>query len=150
MMSGPETNTPPVRSKAMATMIRPSWLKCFRSLSTTLPTSPRPRPSISTVPVGTTPEMDRLYEALLTLETKEECRAFLSDLCTIKEAQEMARRLRVAQLLDAGINYLEIGRQTTVSAATISRVNRALRYGAEGYRLVLDRLPGKEAADADT
>ncbi len=96
------------------------------------------------------PEMDRLYEALLTLKTKEECRAFLSDLCTIKEAQEMARRLQVAQLLDAGTNYMEIGRQTTVSAATISRVNRALRYGAEGYRLVLDRLPGKEAADADT
>ena len=87
-----------------------------------------------------TREQNRLYDALLSLKSREECRAFLADLCTIREQEEMARRLKVAQLLEANLNYQDIGEQTGVSTATISRVNRALRYGSEGYRLVLERL----------
>ena len=84
--------------------------------------------------------VERLCEALLSLKDAAECGAFLTDLCTIKEMGELARRLEVAKLLDAGQNYLDIAGRTGVSTATISRVNRALRYGEGGYRLVLARL----------
>lgn len=87
--------------------------------------------------------MEGLCRALLSLKDQEECRAFLADLCTIQEVEDMTRRLQVAQLLDKGDNYLDIAAQTGMSTATISRVNRSLRYGAGGYRLVLDRLKGE-------
>lgn len=87
--------------------------------------------------------MEGLCRALLNLKDQEECRAFLADLCTIQEVEDMTRRLQVAQLLDKGDNYLDIAAQTGMSTATISRVNRSLRYGAGGYRLVLDRLKGE-------
>lgn len=93
--------------------------------------------------------MERLYRALLNLETAEECRAFLEDLCTYKEVEEMARRLEVAQLLEQGRNYQEIAKQTSVSTATISRVNRALRYGSGGYETVLERLKAWEDSHAN-
>ena len=83
---------------------------------------------------------DLLYEAILSLKTKDECRAFFQDLCTITEVKAMAQRIEVARLLDQGLIYNEILEKTGTSSATISRINRALQYGADGYRIVLDRL----------
>lgn len=94
-------------------------------------------------------QLSQLYRAVLSLRSEEECRAFLEDLCTIQEVEDMRKRLEVARLLDGGVNYQEIGQQTGMSTATISRVNRSLRYGAEGYRLVLARLKGEDNADAN-
>ena len=90
------------------------------------------------------PGEDLFYEALLSLETVEELRLFLEDICTIKELQSLFQRFRVACLLDAGSNYLETSEATGASSATISRVNRCLEYGAQGYALILDRLPKLE------
>ena len=85
-------------------------------------------------------QTDLLYEAVLALETPEECRAFFQDLCTVAELRAMAQRLEVAQLLDEGLIYNDILQRTGASSATISRVNRALQYGADGYKTVLPRL----------
>ena len=81
-----------------------------------------------------------LFEAVLALKDQEECRAFFQDLCTVAELKAMSQRLEVAQLLDEGLIYNEILRRTGASSATISRVNRALQYGADGYKTVLPRL----------
>ena len=83
---------------------------------------------------------DLFYEAVLALNTAEECRRFFADLCTIKELQAMNQRFQVACLLDEGKNYMEVCDATGASSATISRVNKCLTYGAGGYRQVLDRL----------
>ena len=85
-------------------------------------------------------QMDRLYEAILTLKTPEECRAFFLDLCSAAELRAMAQRLEVAQLLDEGLIYNHILERTGASSATIGRVNRALQYGADGYKTILPRL----------
>ena len=85
------------------------------------------------------PGEDMFYEAVLSLETPEECRVFFEDICTIKEMQSLFQRFRVACLLDAGSNYLEVSDATGASSATISRVNRCLNYGG-GYRAALDNL----------
>ena len=85
-------------------------------------------------------QIDILFEAILALETPEECRAFFQDLCTVAELRAMAQRLEVAQLLDKGMIYNDILRRTGASSATISRVNRALQYGSDGYKTVLPRL----------
>ena len=85
-------------------------------------------------------QADLLYEAVLSLKTPEECRAFFQDLCTVAELRAMAQRLEVAQLLDQGLIYNDILQRTGASSATISRVNRALQYGADGYKTVLPRL----------
>ena len=81
-----------------------------------------------------------LFEAILALKDQEECRAFFQDLCTVSELRAMAQRLEVAQLLDQGLIYNDILQRTGASSATISRVNRALQYGADGYKTVLPRL----------
>ena len=81
-----------------------------------------------------------LFEAILSLRDPEECRAFFQDLCTVAELKAMAQRLEVAQLLDQGLIYNDILQRTGASSATISRVNRALQYGADGYKTVLPRL----------
>ena len=83
---------------------------------------------------------DRLMKALADLETPEECYSFFEDLCTIKEIMDMAQRLDVAIMLDAGVNYQEINKKTGVSTATISRVNKCLTYGTGGYKEVMDKL----------
>lgn len=85
-------------------------------------------------------QADLLYEAILCLQTKEECKAFFQDLCTFTEVKAMAQRMEVARLLDQGLIYNDILERTGTSSATISRINRALQYGADGYRIVLDRL----------
>ncbi|MBQ4585213.1 MAG: helix-turn-helix domain-containing protein [Clostridia bacterium] len=90
------------------------------------------------------PEVDMLFEAILSLETVDECYKFFEDACTIKEVLEIAQRLKAAQMLRDGVNYAEITKETGMSTATISRVNRCLEYGEGGYSMVLDRLLKKD------
>ena len=86
------------------------------------------------------PELDRLFAAVLALRTPEECYRFFEDLCTVGELHALAQRLEVAAMLRDGRTYEEIGARTGMSSATISRIKRFLTYGADGYRLVLERL----------
>jgi TrpR-related protein YerC/YecD len=86
---------------------------------------------------------DALFEAILSLENIDECRAFFDDICTIKELQDLSLRLRVAKMLSEGKNYQEICTATGASTATICRVNKCLTYG-EGYRAVLDKAKGQQ------
>lgn len=85
-----------------------------------------------------------LADALLTLENREEMLAFLEDLCTIQELKSMAQRYEVAQLLEKKLTYSVISEQTGASTATISRVNRSLVYGANGYKVALERMKKEE------
>ena len=84
--------------------------------------------------------LNLLLNAIASLKTPEECAAFLEDACTIKEIQDISQRLEVASLLSAKKNYQEISKETGASTATISRVNRCLTYGSNGYHIVLDRI----------
>lgn len=86
-----------------------------------------------------TDSVKRLLNIIQSLETPEEYRLFFEDICTMREIQDMAQRLEVAVLLREGKNYQEIAEQTSVSSATISRVNRCLLYGGGGYRMALDK-----------
>ena len=87
-----------------------------------------------------TEEVDHLFEAILTLKSKEECYKFFEDVCTIKELLAMAQRYEVALLLEKKLTYLDIADKTGASTATISRVNRSLNYGEDGYEMVFERL----------
>ena len=87
------------------------------------------------------------YDAILTLKTPADCRAFFEDICTIKELQSIAQRFRVAALLDEGRNYLEVSEETGASSATISRVNRSLSYGTGAYERVFARLKAEKAEE---
>ena len=89
-------------------------------------------------------QIDALFEAILKLEDREDCRLFLEDLCTIKEVCALAQRLEIARRLDRGDSYLSTVEHTGASSATVSRVNRCLEYGPGGYRLMLKRLPPLE------
>ena len=96
-----------------------------------------------------TAEVEALLSAFGALSTDDERYAFLVDIATIREIQDMAQRLAVARLLDAGEHYTRIQESTGASSTTISRVNRSLNYGAGGYRTVIDRLgPAAEGGDA--
>lgn len=90
--------------------------------------------------------LDLLFRAILTLQNEAECDAFLEDLCTMTELTAMGQRIQVAQMLQQNMVYHEIAERTGASSATISRVNRALQYGNDGYQLALSRL---EEDDAD-
>ena len=92
---------------------------------------------------------ERLFRTIAEIASPEECRAFLEDLCTIKEIHDMAQRLDTAILLDQGISYQKISEQVGVSTATISRVNRALVYGADGYRAAIDKMKEAGAKNDD-
>lgn len=83
--------------------------------------------------------LDELYKAILSLETKDECAAFLEDICTIKELQDISQRLEVAVMLSKGANYQEVSRVTGASTATICRVNKCLLYGGGGYKNALTK-----------
>jgi len=85
-------------------------------------------------------EMDALFRGILQLETVEECYDFFEDLCTIAELHAMVQRFQVARMLDDGRIYSDIVQETGASTATISRVNKCLVYGSDGYRKLLDRL----------
>ena len=80
-----------------------------------------------------------LFEAILSLSSVEECEMFVQDICTIKEIQDISQRYEVARMLDEGKFYQEIARETGASTATISRVNKAIQYGAGGYLIALAR-----------
>ena len=82
--------------------------------------------------------------AILSLTTKEECYRFFDDICTINEIKALEQRLQVAKMLKDKKTYLDIAAATGASTATISRVNRCLNYGSEGYNLILERLKDKE------
>ena len=97
------------------------------------------------ITIATKEKNERLYRAILALETEEECYAFFQDLCTIAELRSMEQRYEVATLLSEGMVYSDILERTGASSATISRVNRCLHYGADGYRTILPRL--KEQRD---
>ena len=83
---------------------------------------------------------DLLYQAILTLKDLDECKKFFSDLCTVGELRSMEQRFEVAMLLSDGMIYNDILERTGASSATISRVNRSLQYGADGYQAVLPRI----------
>lgn len=85
-----------------------------------------------------------MYEAILSLETVDECIRFFDDLCSISELRAMEQRFQVAELLEQGMIYNDILKETGASSATISRVNRSLRYGADGYGVVFSRMKEKE------
>jgi len=87
-----------------------------------------------------TTDVDELLRALLALDDADEAYALLQDLCTIREVQDMAQRLAVARMLSAGEHYSRIQEITGASATTISRVSKALNYGADGYRMVMSKL----------
>lgn len=84
--------------------------------------------------------MDFLCEAILSLKTKEECYRLFEDICTINEIKALEQRLQVAKMLKNKKTYLDIAAATGASTATISRVNRCLNYGSDGYKIVLERL----------
>lgn len=87
-----------------------------------------------------TPLIDELFEAILLLKNKDECYQFFEDLCTVAELKSLAQRLAVAKKLGAGEIYSDIVKETGASTATISRVKKYLNYGADGYKLVIERL----------
>lgn len=83
---------------------------------------------------------DEMYEAILKLQNVDECKKFFDDLCTVTELQAMEQRFQVAVLLHQGLIYNDILEKTGASSATISRVNRSLQYGADGYAIVFERM----------
>lgn len=88
---------------------------------------------------------DQLCQAFLSLETPEEMYSFLEDVATIGEIRALAQRLEVSRLLSEGYTYPQIAQQTGASTATISRVKKFLEYGADGYKIVLERLKQEES-----
>ncbi len=88
-------------------------------------------------------QIDELFEVILSLRNREECYRFFEDICTVGELNSLAQRLAVAKKIDNGQKYSQIVDETGASTATISRVKKYLNYGADGYRLVLDRLGNK-------
>lgn len=87
-----------------------------------------------------TEAVNQLFEAILTLKTVDECYTFFEDACTINELLSLSQRFEVARMLRDQKTYLEISRKTGASTATISRVNRSLIYGNDGYEMVLQRM----------
>lgn len=87
-----------------------------------------------------TDAVDHLFEAVLMLQTKEECYNFFEDLCTVNELLSLSQRFDVATMLRDKKTYLEIAEKTGASTATISRVNRSLHYGNDGYELIFQRI----------
>ena len=88
--------------------------------------------------------IDTLFKAILSLENTEECYNFFEDICTVSEIKEMSKRLLAAKLLSDNCIYTDIAKRTGLSTATISRVNRSLKYGNDGYTVVLERLYGEK------
>ena len=92
-------------------------------------------------------DMDILFRGILKLQTVEDCYDFFEDLCTIAELRAKVQRFQVARMLDEGRMYSDIVQETGASTATISRVNKCLVYGSDGYRKMLDRLKEDETAE---
>lgn len=90
-----------------------------------------------------TESLDLLFEAILTLKDKDECYTFFEDICTVNELLSITQRFEVAKMLREQKTYLEIAEKTGASTATISRVNRSLNYGNDGYDMVFERMKDK-------
>ena len=88
--------------------------------------------------------IDALFDAILSLETREECYDFFEDLCTVKEISDMAQRLEAAKLLLDGSTYEQIVKTVEISTATISRINRGIQYGTGGYRQTIEKVREKQ------
>ena len=88
--------------------------------------------------------VDALFDAILSLESREECYAFFEDLCTVKEISDMAQRLEAAKLLRGGRTYYQIVKEVEISTATISRINRCIHYGTGGYQSVIEKVSAQE------
>ena len=84
--------------------------------------------------------VDYLFKAILSLETMDECYNYFDDLCTVPELKALSQRLEVARMLSEGRVYSDIVAKTGASTATISRVNRSLNYGSDGYKVVFERV----------
>ena len=89
-------------------------------------------------------DIDELFKAILLLQDEEDCYRFFEDICTVNEIHAIAQRLQVAKLLSENKTYSEIENITKASTATISRINKCLVYGSEGYRRILERLAESE------
>lgn len=94
-----------------------------------------------------TEAVNQLFEAVLCLRNQEECYQFFEDVCTINELLSLSQRYEVARMLRSGRTYQEIAEKTGASTATISRVNRSLNYGTDGYDLVFDRLDQESSGE---
>lgn len=90
---------------------------------------------------------DKLFQCILCMNTVEECYQLFEDLCTVNEIQAIAQRMEVAAMLDAKCTYVEIAEKTGASTATISRVNRCLHYGTDGYKMAIDRAKAQKQAE---
>ncbi|WP_430788432.1 YerC/YecD family TrpR-related protein [Virgibacillus flavescens] len=90
-------------------------------------------------------QLDQLFDAILSLNNREECYQFFDDIATMSEIHSIAQRLQVAKMLSEGLTYNLIEKETNASTATISRVRRCINYGSDGYKLVLDRLDDNQA-----
>lgn len=90
------------------------------------------------------PRNEKMYEAILSLQSVDECMRFFDDLCTVTELMAMEQRFQVAMCLNQGMIYNDILAETGASSATISRVNRSLQYGKDGYAIVFDRMKEQE------
>ena len=97
-----------------------------------------------------TDAVELLFDAIQTLQTKEEFYAFFEDLCTVNEVLSLAQRIEVAQQLEQGRTYVEVTNETGASTATISRVNRILNYGTDGLKTALERLDTTADAEKDS
>ena len=97
-----------------------------------------------------TEAVDSLFDAVLSLKNREECYLFFEDVCTINEILSLSQRFEVAKMLREKKTYLEISEKTGASTATISRVNRSLNYGNDGYEMVFSRMREKEAQKEKT
>lgn len=93
-----------------------------------------------------TESVDQLFDAILCLENREECYTFFEDVCTVNELLSLSQRFEVAGMLRDHRTYLDIAEKTGASTATISRVNRSLNYGNDGYDMVFTRLDEKKEA----
>lgn len=89
-------------------------------------------------------ETDHLYQAILSLKTEEECYRFFDDLCTFGEILAMTQRFQVVEELYSGNTFSNIAEKIGVSSTTITRVNKSLNYGADGYRIALERIHGQQ------
>ena len=96
-----------------------------------------------------TEAVDHLFDAILTLQNKEECYTFFEDVCTVNELLSLSQRYEVARMLRAQKTYLDIAEKTGASTATISRVNRSLNYGNDGYDMVFARTKVNEEEEEE-
>ena len=118
--------------------MRKTWYHISSSLLHTSKSKKGPVPTMSNKVRDE--KLEFLLRGILTLDSMDECYHFFEDLCTVSELQEMSRRLLAAKMLKENYIYTDIAKQTGLSTATISRVNRCLKYGNDGYITVLDRM----------